>query len=611
MGLPALDLTRELAEGREAPRREVKDGSDVLALANLGRATERGPAAGGAKAAKRVRLLKAALQRIRAREYPRAAELALDALALDPESAEANHLLAIALDRLGRLSRAIGYYERAWKADPENPDILHNLGLLAWKLDMLKGAETFFRLALAREPTNPSVIVNFAGVLRDTNRFDDAIELLRTAIYRDETNVHLWNSIGAISLDAGQPEAAITFLQESLRLDPAQPRAWNNIAIAYGITGRKGEAVAAYDHALTMPMPPADAAQVRYSRAMALLAAGRVAEGWDAYDARRDTNYANHLFVQLPEPYWDGTTSPQGKRLFVIAEQGLGDEVLFLEAVRGLLAEGATIALAVERRLVSLVARSYPGVYVTRHITKEREALTRRWVERPEAFRPFDGWTLFATVLKRYRRAVDAFPRTAFLTPDPARVAEQRAAIEALPEGLKVGVLWKSKLMTGQRVKYFSPLEAWGPILKTPGVTFVSLQYGETAHDIADAEAKFGTKLHALPGLDLMNDLEGVAAACAGLDLVLGPANATSNIAGAVGCPTWTMSVTNHWSRFSTDGLPFYPDARAFAPPTYGDWTAMTRQVAGELAALVAARGVPAQGPVSQALAHPQEGAAP
>jgi hypothetical protein len=93
-----------------------------------------------------------------------------------------------------------------------------------------------------------------------------------------------------------------------------------------------------------------------------------------------------------------------------------------------------------------------------------------------------DLWSPIASLLAGFRRDVDRFPeRSAFLAPDPERVAHWRRELAGYGEGPKVGVLWKSLKIDAGRVRYFSPFERWRPILTTPGVTFVNLQYGDSS----------------------------------------------------------------------------------------------------------------------------------
>jgi len=135
----------------------------------------------------------------------------------------------------------------------------------------------------------------------------------------------------------------------------------------------------------------------------------------------------------------------------------------------------------------------------------------------------------------------------------------------------------------GARLREFSPFQHWRPVLETPGVSFVNLQYGECAAELDQARQTMGIEIWQPPGIDLKNDLDDVAALTCALDLVIAPANATSNIAAACGAPTWFISTPVGWPRLGGDRYPWYPSARVFAPDRFGQWEAVMRQAADAL----------------------------
>jgi hypothetical protein len=199
-----------------------------------------------------------------------------------------------------------------------------------------------------------------------------------------------------------------------------------------------------------------------------------------------------------------------------------------------------------------------------------------------------DLWAPIASLLPRFRPSVESFPdRPAYLAADPDRVAHWKRVLETeAPAGLKVGILWKSLKLDGARLRYFSPFEAWKAVLETPGVTFVDLQYGDTAAETEFARERFGVNLWRPPGLNLKDELDDVAALTCALDLVLGPANATSNIAAACGASVWLISTPGAWPKLGTDRYPWYPTMRVFTPPGSRRWDAVMDEIAGELTAL-------------------------
>ena len=80
---------------------------------------------------------------------------------------------------------------------------------------------------------------------------------------------------------------------------------------------------------------------------------------------------------------------------------------------------------------------------------------------------------------------------------------------------------------------------------------------------------------------------DDVAALCGAMDLILGPANATTNIAAACGAPVWLLSTPAAWPRLGTDRYPWYPQVRVFSPPAFNEWAPVMRELAEALAAEV------------------------
>jgi hypothetical protein len=274
----------------------------------------------------------------------------------------------------------------------------------------------------------------------------------------------------------------------------------------------------------------------------------------------------------------------------VIGEQGLGDEILFANVLPDVvekLGPDGHLRLAVEKRLVPLFQRSFPQAEVTLHTTHV-------WATRPLRSAPHtdhdsvDLWTPMGSLMREFRRTVEAFPkRERFLVADPKRVAHWKKALKDAPPGPKVGLLWKSLISKGARHRYFSPFEQWKAVLATPGVSFVNLQYGDCAAEIAEAERELGVTIWQPPGIDLKLDLDDVTALSCAMDLVIGFSNATLNLAAAAGAPNWLVSTPAAWTLLGADHYPWYPQTRVFLPERLGDWEPVMQDIAGSLRQLV------------------------
>ena len=67
------------------------------------------------------------------------------------------------------------------------------------------------------------------------------------------------------------------------------------------------------------------------------------------------------------------------------------------------------------------------------------------------------------------------------------------------------------------------------------------------------------------------------------LDLIIGPANATTNIAAASGADVWLISTPGAWPKLGTERYPWYPQVRVFNPPSYNVWEPVMAEVARAL----------------------------
>ena len=560
------------------------DSASPAAVSRLSRALAAPPK--GAKTARKVLdLLKASVAALRQRDYQKGSRLALEALKLDDRSGMAWHVLAICREKAGDVGQAITAYEAALKLLPTETAVAHDLGRLAQRLGHFEIAEKLLRKYLEAEPLHVEANNNLACVLRDQGRYGDAIDTLKAIIAVKPAHALLWNSIGTVLSDQGEMAQSIIFFDEALRLDPAFAKARYNRANARMALGDPHSAIADIEQAMTQVDEPFEIETMRMALALTRFMVGDLVQGFVDYQARLSPHLRDAVRFLSTAPAWTPGQDLTGQRLLVFGEQGLGDEVLFANALPDLIdavgPEGRVV-IAVEHRLVPLFRRSFPRADVVRHATVRQEGRLTRAADLAEVGE-VDLWAPVGSLFGHVRSSPDRFPdRQAFLTPDPGRIAHWKSVLTELGPQPKVGVLWKSLKLDGSRRRYFSPFELWRPVLETPGVTFVNLQYGDCSAELEQARAA-GLNLWSPPGIDLKNDLEDVAALCCALDLVVGPANATSNLAAASGAIWWAITTPDAWTRFGTDRYPCYPGTRAFPIEGFGEWGPVMERLASAL----------------------------
>lgn len=530
-------------------------------------------------------LLQDAVAALQGDNFTTGGELAIKALELDEKNGFGWYLLAIARERAGDFASSVRCYESALALLPDQAEIANDMGRLAYRMGMKETAEKLFTHYLSRHPKSHEGANNLACALRDQGRFADAVEILKPAIASHPEHPLLWNTLGTVVGEEGDPAGSMTFFDEALRHDPTFAKARYNRGNARLVLGDLDGALDDVQTAMTANLAEDERLMMRLARSTIRIARGEVGEGWDDYEARLHPKFADTTHFMIEAPQWTPGGDLAGKTLLLMGEQGLGDEVMFANVIPDLIeavGPDGKLLIAVEPRLIPLFQRSFPTAEVGAHSTWSVDGHTVRGAPFVGDHARLDLWVPMASLLRQFRRAADAYPTQAgFLTPDPARIAYWRSR---LPAGPTVGLLWKSLLATGARHRFFSPFEQWKPVLATPGVTFVNLQYGDCAAELNAARRELGVEIWQPPEIDLKQDLDEVAALCRALDLVMGPSNATSCLAGASGAPLWLLSTPGAWPMLGTARYPWYPQARVFLPPTLGQWEPAMEAMAGALA---------------------------
>ncbi len=220
------------------------------------------------------------------------------------------------------------------------------------------------------------------------------------------------------------------------------------------------------------------------------------------------------------EPYWDGT---KGLKLHIRGDQGIGDEISYASVVPDA-ARDCEIVYECEPRLAGLFRRSFPNVDVRG--TRFEPGPTER---------KFDAHCLTSSLCRFYRKKDEDFPRKGFLIPDPERVVQWKALLDTLP-GKKVGIAWSGGNLNTFHARRSVGLEGMLPILKIPGVTFISLQYLDPTPEIAMVKAKHGIEVREWARATSKSvDYDETAALVSNLDAVVTTTTAIAHLCGGLG----------------------------------------------------------------------------
>ena len=461
--------------------------------------------------------------------------------------------LARVLSDAGRSEEAEEELRGARDIDRACPDPYFKLGNLLIRNGRHSDAITELRAGLQQAPHRADAWCNLAHALNQTGAYPDAEQACDRAIAIDLCMPQAHHNRAIALLAQGRADAALDSVKRALTLqDSALTHAVGGHALRD--LGRIDEAVQAYNEALRRQPDLGDAL---INRCYANLLAGRYREAWPDYDRRFEaTDTADRGY---PYPAWKGD-DPAGKTLFVYAEQGLGDEIMFASCIPDLIAAGARCVIECHERLAGLYARSFPAAYVH----GGRKTDSRDWLTQA----PSIDWQIAAGSLPwRLDRCESTFPAAAgYLRADPARRDRWRQKLS--PDGrLTVGVSWRGGSTHTRGALRSMPFDALVGTFDGLDIRIINLQYGDLPESVRDSGL--------LVWPDLWNDLDEVAALMCELDVIVTVDNTVAHLAGALGMRGMVMLHSSpEWRYLQVgDRMPWYPSLTLLRQKTAGDWT--------------------------------------
>lgn len=419
--------------------------------------------------------------------------------------------------------------EAARRNAPNTANALHALGVSAGILGDHALAEQYLRSALRRDPRHALVHADLGNSLSHQGNVDAAEVWYRESIRLEPQHAEFHARLGVALSVLERHDEALESLARAQRLAPADAAILVCEANALRAAGERAAAIDCYRRALQLQP---DLATAHANLSYVLLAEGQLAAGLEEYEWRFGTPSMAASRRTFRQPTWDGRENLAGKTLLVWGEQGPGDVLVSASALPALRERAPRCIVECMPKLAPLLRRSFPWIEVRAPAPAD---------EPPRG--DFDRQIPIGSLFRCLRLSIEDFDAPASsIVPDAANVRRWSEWTSALGGRTRVGISWRSPLVTPQRAPNYTRLAEWRDVLSTPGCAFVNLQTGECRAELDAARSAIETPIHDPPGLDMYDDLDGVAALAAALDLVVSVATTVANISAAVGTTTWQLT---------------------------------------------------------------------
>jgi tetratricopeptide (TPR) repeat protein len=503
-------------------------------------------------------------------------------LALKPDLPGAWLGLGKVFTELKRFAEALAAYDKALTIKPDLTEIWLGRGNVLRELQQSDEAFTAYDKALALKPDLAGGWLGRGNVFADLRRFDEAMAAYDKALALKPDLAETWLGRGSVFVGLKRFDEAMAAYDKALALKPDLADAWIGRGNVFSELKRDDNACAAYDRATGLEPDRADA---YWNKSLVKLCRGEFEEGWDLYEWRwqsKDYIAAYADLKSLQTCVRQDRNVFVGKKVAILSEQGVGDEIMFASILPDLIADAKTIYYEADPRLTRLFEDAFPGVtFVPRGGNRNylREQV-------------FDVVLQTGSLGYAYRRDARLFPRVPYLSADPIRIDKWKAILaKEAGSRLKIGISWRGGTDKTRRDDRSIDLEQLAPLIGKDERYFVSLQYGNVGNELARFNnAGAGTAVHCL--LDDFNNFDDFAALIMALDLVISVQNTTIHTCGALGKTCWGMIPSRPEWRYGTNDheMIWYSSIALYRQKSAGEWAGVISSINSELTRLSASQ---------------------
>jgi tetratricopeptide (TPR) repeat protein len=506
--------------------------------------------------------------------------------------------LAKALEEQDKPEEACASYYRATQLAPRLAEAHSNLGHALSKLQRFEEAEQAHRASIACKPDHAPFHVNLAIVLNALRRLPEAEAACREALKRDPRLLAARIMLGRSVARQGRWSEGLACFEAAAASQADNAELLTSLGGLLACYGRTAQALQVLESAFSVD---ASAPGLPYAQSYALFSVGRMHEGAWAYlgrDERRKfaARYSERpLAAAVPADMRD-------KRVCLLGEQGIGDQIFFLRYAPRLKSRGCRIILNAASKIAAVLTRS--GVF-------------DQVLRRAEALAAADDYTFFVGDLPYLlgeaiessslrargnlpRVGTDSFAPAAApqhcrvywpelppplpLEPLAERMATVSRRLGSLGPPPYLGLTWRAGTgpdqQRGHEWSLFKdiPLTELAAALRGIRGTLVSVQRNPRAGETDRLAALAGRPVHDLSAAN--DDLEEALALMALLDEYVGASNTNMHLRASAGR---TARVLVPWPAewrwlIAGDESPWFPGFRIYRQAPDGNWEkALTR----------------------------------
>ena len=452
---------------------------------------------------------------------------------------------------------AVNAFCHALELQPDNPYIHNNLGLAFKELNRLNEAKNSFQQALNLNPDYAEACLNLGLIYKETDYLEEAEKYITRAIELKPDFPLAYNNLAAILTITNRFGEAESYLRQSIKLKPDSPETHRRLGLLLKRMNRLDCAEAAYLRAIELS-PPDQASEPHLGLGFLYLLRGQFTKGWEKYELRRKV----FKFSEPAIPYWQGENL-SGCKILLFFEQGLGDTIQFIRYAPKVAELASETVVKVQGPMKRLFTHSLSGCKIIAGSNIPAEH--------------YDFACSLHSLPYIFNTGQDAIYQLPYIRADKNVSKKWQIKLHKADGGnlYRIGVVWAGNPKHDNDRNRSIPFTIFNQLFNIDQISWISLQVGSRAKDIAQITSKvfdFSRKL---------TDFAETAGLIQNLDLVITVDSSVAHLAGAMGKKTWILlPFAPDWRwQLDREDSPWYSSVQLFRQHKPGNWQDVLEEV--------------------------------
>jgi len=287
-----------------------------------------------------------------------------------------------------------------------------------------------------------------------------AIEFFKKILFIKENNEIVLNNLAYAYFIIGDYINSEKSILKSIDIKKKNPYFYYNLGNLYKRISRLDDAIKNYDMAISLNANNHD---YYYNKGYVLLKQKKYHLAWKFFEKRVFTKkYENKLSNIIKNYLMLSVDFIKEKKIAIVAEQGLGDQILFSSMYKNLLDLKINLKFINDIRLVKIFERSFSN---SESISNKDYSRINELISRGYKF------LLSGSLGQYFRKNIDDFDGESFLIPNKDKIDKYRGILSKHKFKKFVGIAWKSSnLKSGNKSIRLNDLK---PLFDNKNIGFV------------------------------------------------------------------------------------------------------------------------------------------